>query len=241
MRWTTMAIDRGDRRVLLGAGLLLIAVLLFVLLRGTEAEPAPLDPAPVGLAAPAAAPAPPPAPPPAAPMPDASNLRLYGLLATGAIIAGADGNQHLVRIGREILPGLTLRRIEQQHAVLAGAGGEVRLGFDGAAQPAAAAATPARTVDMAQREEGLRYRLGLEPNRVGARTNGFRVRAGARLPALEAAGIRPGDLILGVNGSVLDEERMLELPWQIANSARTEFEVERGGRRLQLARNGGAM
>jgi hypothetical protein len=28
-----------------------------------------------------------------------------------------------------------------------------------------------------------------------------------------------------------DEERMLELAWQIANSSRTEFEVERGGRR----------
>ena len=236
-----MAAELRDRRALLGFGLVLIAVLLFVLLRGTGAEPAPIDPAPDALAASMAEPAPPPAPPPAAPMPDASNLRLYGLLATGAIIAGADGNQRLVRIGREILPGLTLRRIEQQHAVFGGTGGEIRLGFDGAAQPAAAAVTPVRTADSAQREEGLRYRLGLEPNRVGARISGFRFRAGASLSALEQAGIRPGDLILSVNGSVLDEERMLELPWQIANSARTEFEVERAGRRLQLARNGGAM
>lgn len=236
-----MAIDLRDRLLVLGAGLMLIAVLLFVLLRGREPEPATVDASPTAPVALAAQPVPPPAASPVVPVPDASTLRLYGLLATGAIIGGADGNQRLVRIGREILPGLTLRRIEQQHAVLAAGGGEIRLGFDGAAQPAATSAAPTRTADAAQREEGLRYRLGLEPNRVGARIAGFRVRPGASLPALEQAGIRPGDLILSVNGSVLDEERMLELPWQIANSARTEFEVERGGRRLQLARSGGAM
>lgn len=238
-----MATDRRDRRLMLGAGLLLIPFLLFVLLRGRAPEPAtidPLPPAPVALAAQPVVP--PPAAPPAVPVPDASNLRLYGLLATGAIIGGADGDQRLVRIGRDVLPGLTLRRIEQQHAVLAAVGGEIRLGFDGAAQPApAVAARPAQAADSTLREEGLRYRLGLEPNRVGARIAGFRVRTGASLPALEQAGIRPGDLILSVNGSALDEERMLELPWQIANSARTEFEVERDGRRLQLARAGGAM
>ena len=55
------------------------------------------------------------------------------------------------------------------------------------------------------------------------------------MPALERAGLRPGDVIVGVNGSEFDEERMLELAWQIANSGRTEFEVERGGRRIRLA------
>ena len=45
-------------------------------------------------------------------------------------------------------------------------------------------------------------------------------------------------MILAVNGSTFDEERMLELSWQIANSSRTEFEVERGGRRIRLALQG---
>jgi type II secretory pathway component PulC len=55
------------------------------------------------------------------------------------------------------------------------------------------------------------------------------------MPALERAGLRPGDVVVGVNCSGFDEERMLELAWQIANSTRTEFEVERGGRRTRLA------
>ena len=56
------------------------------------------------------------------------------------------------------------------------------------------------------------------------------------MPALERAGLRPGDLILSVNGSRFDEERMLELAWEMANASRTEFEIERGGRRMRLAR-----
>ena len=137
-------------------------------------------------------------------------------------------------VGREALPGLTLRRIEQNQAVFASAAGEVRLGFDGVGQ-APAAATPA---SAAPRDETLPYRLGLAPRRAGGRVNGFTVRPGASLPALERAGIRPGDTILSVNGSAFDEERMLELAWQIANSTRTEFEVERGGRRVRLALEG---
>ena len=55
------------------------------------------------------------------------------------------------------------------------------------------------------------------------------------MPALEHAGLRPGDIILSVNGSRFGQEQMLELAWEIANATRTEFEVERGGRRIRLA------
>jgi type II secretory pathway component PulC len=93
--------------------------------------------------------------------------------------------------------------------------------------PAAGAAT--------QGDDTLRYRLGLEARRVGARTAGFTVRPGVSMPALERAGLRPGDVILSVNGSGFDEERMLELEWELANTPRTEFEVERSGRRIRLS------
>jgi S1-C subfamily serine protease len=118
-------------------------------------------------------------------------------------------------------------------------GGELRLGFDGASPvlPAAAAtaATAAPASEKALRDETLRYRLGLTQRQAGGRTTGFVVRPNVSMPALERAGLRPGDVIVGVNGSGFDEERMLELAWQIANSSRTEFEVERGGRRIRLA------
>lgn len=228
-----MAVSVRERWLLAAAGLLLLGLLGY-LLRG---DPPP--DAPVAARAPLARPpAPPPPPPlPATPAPDASGLRLYGLLATGAILGFADGSQRFVSVGREALPGLTLRRIEQNHAILASAGGETRLGFDGAAQaPAAAPAAPPG--EAASRRETLRYRLGLAPRRAGGRVTGFTVRPGAVLPALERAGIRPGDTIVSVNGSSFDEERMLELDWQIANSTRTEFEVERGGRRVRLRLEG---
>jgi general secretion pathway protein C len=192
---------------------------------------------------PAAAPQPPspaPAPPssPPAPAPSAEGLRLHGLLGGGAIIATADGRQRFVAIGREVAPGLRVARIEQNHVILASPGGELRLGFDGVsrAEAAASEATPAASAsEEALRDETLRYRLGLAPRQVGGRATGFIVRPNVSMPALERAGMRPGDVIVGVNGSGFDEERMLELAWQIANSTRTEFEVERGGRRIRLA------
>ncbi len=232
-----MAISTRERRLIAAAGLLAFVLLLYLLLRGDDAEPPAAEPIAQPARQTAAAEPPLPAAAPA-PAPDASGLRLRGLLASGAIIGFADGSQRLVRTGREALPGLTLARIEQDHAVLASAAGELRLGFDGVAQAQAgprAAAPAASSAEAAQRDETLRYRVGLEPRRAGGRVTGFTVRRGADLPALRRAGIQPGDTILSVNGSVLDEERMQELAWTIANSSRTEFEVERGGRRLRMA------
>lgn len=239
-----MAISAREKGATAAAGLLVAIALLWLLSGGDPASPrAP----PEAAAAPAQQPAPSAPAPPAAELapvpPDLAGLRLHGLLASGAILGFADGSQRLVPIGREALPGLALRRIEQGHAVFASAaGGEVRLGFDGPAQAqaspatAAAAATPGiAAAEAAQREETLHYRLGLAPRRIGGYVRGFTVRPGADLPSLARAGIRPGDTILTVGGSVLDEERMLELAWTIANSPRLDFEVERGGRRLRLA------
>jgi hypothetical protein len=201
------------------------------------------EPETVPALAPSAQPLPPPAAvapvtaPPVQPAGDIATLRLYGLLASGAVLGFPDGSQRLIPIGREALPRLRLKRIEQQAAIFDAGGGEVRLGFDGAAlvaSPAAAATGPSSSGEAAQREETMRYRLGLAPRRVGTRVDGFTVRPGVEMPVLARAGIQPGDLILSVNGAHLDQERMLELAWQMSNSERTEFEIERGGRRMRL-------
>jgi pyruvate/2-oxoglutarate dehydrogenase complex dihydrolipoamide acyltransferase (E2) component len=220
-----------DLRALGLGGAVILVLIAWLLLRG--GEPAPPAPAPPQVTQPAEAPAPPP-PAPAASAPDLSRLRLYGLMGSGAVIGMADGSQRYVPVGREVLPGVTLARIELHAAVLSGAGGETRIGFDGAEGAAGARAPAAAPAEAAQRDETLRYRLGLAPRRAGGRIVGFTMRSGASLPALDRAGIRPGDTILKVNGSVLDEERLSELSWQIANSDQVEFEVERGGRAIRM-------
>jgi len=232
-----MVLSLREKRLIGAAALLLLLLILYLLIPGEDAPPAAPALAPVAVSppAPASAPASQPAPAPGA---EISGLRLHGLLASGAILSFADGSQRLVPVGREAMPGLRLERIEQNQAVFASAGGEVRLGFDDAAQAGEQAAPAAPTARAPQQPDSLPYRLGLAPRRIGGRVQGFTVRPGADLPDLARAGIRPGDTILSVNGSVLDEERMLELPWQIANSTRLEFEIERGGRRLRLAPGG---
>jgi len=234
-------LSRRDRRALLWGGAAIAVLILYLLTRGGgDSAPSSVElvqsdartvtappPQPVVATAPVMA---------VAATADLSQLRLFGVLGSGAVIGMADGTQRFVPLGRDVLPGVSLRRVELHHAVLATASGEVRLGFDGIAQAQAQAApAPVAAAAAAQREDTLRYRLGLAPRQVGGRVSGYVMRPGASLPALERAGIRPGDLILSVNGSELDAERLEELSWQIANSTRIEFEVERGGRRLRLA------
>lgn len=231
-----------EKRLIQGAMLLAVVVLVSLLLRGggnSGALPEPVSPT-VTPTPVSAAPPMPVAPPVAAPAPpaDFSQLKLHGLLASGAVIGYANGGQRLVQIGRDALPGLTLVRVEQNHAIFRTPGGEMRLGFDGvaAAQPGAAApAAPVPAGEAGQREETLRYRLGLAPRMANGRVSGYTVRPNVEMPALARAGIRPGDVIVSVNGSNLDEERLQELAWNIANSGQTRFEVERDGRRIQLS------
>jgi general secretion pathway protein C len=229
-----------EKRLIQAAGIAIILFLLYLLVLrgGSEPTVSVVQPEPQALPQTIPPPSPPPAvvaAPPLAPPADISGLRLHGLLASGAVIGFPSGRQRLVPIGRDALPGLTLRRIEQNVAVFDSGGQELRLGFDGPVQggPAAAPALPAG--QNAQSEETLRYRLGLAPRRAGGRVTGFTVRANVEMPALARAGIQPGDVIVAVNGSAFDEERMQELAWQVANSTRMEFEVERGGRRLRLS------
>ena len=240
---TARSLSLREKRLIQVAILLVIIVLVSLLLRGGGGAPAQTNapvtpaatPAPVAAPVPAAA-----APAPVAPPTDLTQLRLHGLLASGAVISSANGGQRLVPVGREAVPGLTLVRVEQTHAVFQSASGEVRLGFDGIAQAvdvasgAAAPPAPAPTGAAGQREETLRYRLGLAPRMANGRVSGYTVRSNVEMPALARAGIRPGDVIVSVNGANFDEERLQELAWNIANSAQTRFEVERGGRRLQL-------
>jgi general secretion pathway protein C len=233
-------------RLFLAAGGL--ALLLFFLL---IAAPSQGSGEAVELAQPQTAPPPayfpPPAPvvtppqPAAAPTASPAGLTLRSVLATGAIFAFQGGAERLVPIGREFLPGLTLKEVGLSHATVASSGGDLRfeLGRAGGAAAAvlggSAAAFPAagETPAVGGQRETMAYRLGLQPVAAKGRVGGYAIRPEADLPALRQAGLQPGDVIVGVNGGGFDEERLMELSWSIANSSRTEFEFIRNGRRMK--------
>ncbi len=242
-----------EKRLIQAAVVLAIVVLISLLLRGGGGGAPVQNPvAPVATVAPPSPPtyAAPPSPsapiavpiastPPPAAAADVSQLKLYGLLASGAVVGYPGGGQRLVPVGREALPGLTLVRVEQNVAVFQGAGGEVRLGFDGVAAAQPGTTAPPLPAVPGGREETLRYRLGLTPRVVSNQISGYTVRSNVEMPALARAGIRPGDVILSVNGRVFDEQQMQDLARIIAGRAGVRFEVERGGRRLQLSLRAG--
>lgn len=240
------ALSARERRML---GLLAFALLLFalyVLMRGDgDEEPVELTapPPPPVASPPTVSYTPPPPPAPVAPPSTASatGLLLVGIFGGGpgggaAILQAADGRQRLVRIGREFQPGTSLRSVGLSHAVIGGPGGDVRLELGKAgATPVAAGATAApppggESSPEQQRRETIEYQVGLEPVPSG----GYRIKPGARLPHLDRAGLQPGDVIVRVNGSGFDEERLGELSWEIANASRTEFEVIRNGRQIRM-------
>ena len=224
-----------DPRLIAGAGLAACALAAAAALRPWAGS----DP-PVAISAAveeAPAPAPQPAPPPVAP--SLEGLRLHGVTPSGAILGFAGGVQRLVPIGRDVTPGLRLSEVRHDRVVLASAAGPLELGFQGpvpAAPAEAPAAAPPAAATEARREENLRYRFGLEPQRSDGRITGFAIRRGAELPILRRAGLQPGDVLVSVNGQSFDsQERVEELAAEIAGSFSAEFEFERGGRRMRTS------
>lgn len=70
----------------------------------------------------------------------------------------------------------------------------------------------------------------------GDRIKGFRVKPGASLPFLSAAGLRPGDVIISLNNEpIRSTERLMELPAEIeaikiAKIAPPEIQYLRNGK-----------
>lgn len=224
---------RRERQVLAG-GALAAALLIAILLRpdARRTDPAPVAaPPPTPAEAPVAIPGTPPAQ-----SPDAAGLTLHGINHGAAVIGYPGGRQRLVRTGRPVLPGLVLGATARDHVLLEGAGGAVRLSFaDGPVPVAPDAPAPAAPASPATAgaDDRLGYRLAFTPRREDGRITGFTLRDGAMPPLLARAGLRPGDTLLSVNGQAFaSEERVMELAYDVASSARSEFVFERGGERM---------
>jgi hypothetical protein len=153
------ALSLRERRMV---ALLAVAILLFVLYlltRGDGAEePVELVQAPPPVVAAYTPPAPPVAVVPAPAPAQVGSLLLVGVFGGGpgggaAILQGADGSQRLVRVGRDVQPGLSLRSVGLNHVVVGGPGGDLRLEIGKAGGTPVAGAT-APTTDAGCRATG---------------------------------------------------------------------------------------
>jgi membrane-associated protease RseP (regulator of RpoE activity) len=252
---------REKRVVIAGAAAatLLLAYLLWPSGTGgsaVELVPADQRPAPA-VAAPQPIPvvqAPPPAAAPAAPAGLADGLILHGVMAGGAVIGFPDGSQRYVAIGREVMPGLRLQGVQLRAAILAAGSANYRLGFGGPAVPltpapgagavVVGAPSPQPTVQVAappppnaQRAELGRYLQALSPRQVNGQVSGYSWRPGVALPALEQAGLRPGDTILSVNGAAMTQSHVEQLA-RLAAGTSLQLDVDRAGQRLRFVVQG---
>ena len=161
-----------------------------------------------------------------------------------AILGLPDGTQLSVGVGEEVLPGLVLRAVAQDHVTVArGASvsridfGEVPVGAASVPPPPATpqvvapprpapAAAEAAVIDPAR----LMAEAGLRPRMQGLSVNGFTVTARGPSAQLQAAGLRAGDVILSVNGIALDGPSAINrLRTDLAEAPEAVIRFERDG------------
>lgn len=207
-----------------------------------SASPAAREPAPAPWATTRAAPpfaVQPPQPAPAPALVETDGLVLYGISGASrgaaAIIGSRLGGQRVVTVGGDYRPGLRLAEVGVDYALLTTGARGVRLELSRFGAGGGARATASLPAEEEQKIEAAVLRSILKPVRINDRIGGYALKPGESLPQLIRAGLRPGDVLVSVNGSQLDEERMAELAWQMANATKTEFVFVRNGKKLRAA------
>lgn len=240
------AIPHSARRPLLwlaGAAVLL-PVIWWATLPDDDVVPVEVTaPAPSPLAAPTPTSAP--ALPVPAPMASPEGLKLHGVLGgsgpnASAIIGKADGGQMLVRIGRAVMPGLVLTRIERDAAIFEQNGSAYRLSLvdgSGASRLTPVSAGQGSAADTGNgyyrkdaTAESVEFRQALTPHRINGQITGFAIRPGNDVDLFRKAGLKPGDIVTTINGRAFASEGEVNgLAREIGVSAMLEIGYERDG------------
>jgi len=226
-----MAARRNTPRewaIAIGGGLAMAAALVLLLRRaGSDTAPeapvvATIAPPPAPIAQPAQVVAAVSAP---------TDLALAGLRTGpdgGMAIVVAGGRQYLLSPGRSLPGGLRLLRVEPGRAILVGPGGEQVLAFPDAPKVAAGPSLPPGG-------DPTPWLLATAPLRGAQGLDGWRLTSVAGLPLLARAGLRPGDILLAANGAdLLSEEKIMELPQELAANGQLLLRVRRGGQVTEI-------
>ena len=185
----------------------------------------------------------------------ALGLTLFGVNmneATGggsAIIAGEDGVQSSYAVGDEIAPGVKLVGVAFDHVLLDRGGARESLFLDqsGSAEsatpatplpaptPVGAPADPkAAAGELSQ--AALKSGIGVTPRAENGRVTGVVVQPQGDGATFRAAGLRPGDVIRGINGRPIGSAGdAAAIANQFVPGARLSLEVERGAEIVPIA------
>jgi general secretion pathway protein C len=181
----------------------------------------------------------------AAQAPSEGGLSLFGVRSDGrgggsAILGTPGGAQNLFVVGDDVGGGLVLRVVAPDHVILTRAGSRVRVEFsDAVSLPAPTAAVgpvlaPAGGPVQAPRSGGLNpsqflSAAALSPTMKDGQIAGYRVMARGSGDALARAGLQDGDILISVDGSSLNPERISELPDLLSKAQDVEVRFERNG------------
>ncbi|WP_076072748.1 PDZ domain-containing protein [Sphingomonas montana] len=249
------------RRVAIGAGLVaLLAIAVYAAAPVSEPAPEPspaasLPPLPEPVPPPATLPLPP-APPPSPPQPTAilrgsvPGLSVNATFATrggggSILVTRADGTRGIVATGTDVVPGTRLTGVAADRATFtAGATrfwmplqSEAAAKADPGPATVMAAAPPppapvAQPASASELRESMVYQSALTPGADGVH-RGYTVRA---MPPLFAkAGLKPGDIITGINGRAFDgPAEIATLAREAAISSTVVFRIRRDGQTQEL-------
>lgn len=178
--------------------------------------------------------------------PIAVDLQLFGIrggqgsVAAAAIIGPPDGEQKSYVVGEEVAPGIRLAAVGFDHVILSRGTARQTLSMhavEGAAAgagqvPAGTGVAPPVTASTAAQA------FSLNPRTQGGRVTGITVAPGANAGLFAAAGFRPGDIIVAVNGArISSSEDVQQFRSSIAPGARLMLSVERGAETIPVALN----
>lgn len=188
----------------------------------------------------------------AAPGALANDLKLFGVrnnlsgLGGGAIIGTPDGQQVSVSVGEEIKPGVSLVAVGFDYADVRRQGGRQRIFLDqdkapmsvGASYASKAAPTPpvansgGTSATLAQIHQGIRF---LPRQKDGAVDGVIVAQMGNDSAALNAAGLRAGDVITAVNGvRIQSATDAAQLQQSLVPGVSLTLNVERDGKPLSM-------